>query len=334
MGRSRCLAVVLALGLLSVSALGVWCLRGAFSASPPRPAAWGGDHVGKPVPEFMSGDECLFCHRADVGPSWGDNRHNRTVRDVDPRSPALAALKQAPGLKGLAGQVKVVLGNERRQRFLKPAAAYGKLDLLSAGWEPAAGGRGGKLVAADRPHWDAKTFGDRCAGCHATAVDVREHAFAARSLDCYVCHGDTSPEHSKNTALVHLSRKRKDPARVVTSVCAQCHVRTGKARSTGLPYPNNFIAGDNLFRDFRVDFSDGALRSLNPADRHVLENVRDVVERGKDDVTCLSCHDVHKQSAAKHRRLARGDICLSCHNATGSFKVRKRYQVHSATCGY
>ena len=46
---------------------------------------------------------------------------------------------------------------------------------------------------------------------------------------------------------------------MVTSICAQCHVRTGKSRSTGLPYPNNFVAGDNLFRDFQVDFSDEAL---------------------------------------------------------------------------
>src|SRR5437867_3363684 len=33
----------------------------------PRDPAWGSDHIGKPLPEFASGDECLFCHR-DVGP--------------------------------------------------------------------------------------------------------------------------------------------------------------------------------------------------------------------------------------------------------------------------
>ncbi|MBL8187601.1 MAG: hypothetical protein JNK38_06315, partial [Acidobacteria bacterium] len=26
------------------------------------PAAWGGNHIGKPIPEFAHGDECLFCH--------------------------------------------------------------------------------------------------------------------------------------------------------------------------------------------------------------------------------------------------------------------------------
>src|SRR5437868_13471923 len=85
-----------------------------LSADPPRkldPAGWGSDHVGQPVPEFVTGDECLFCHRLDVGPTWKDNRHNRTVRDVEPESPALVELKRAPELKALAGEAKLVLGN-------------------------------------------------------------------------------------------------------------------------------------------------------------------------------------------------------------------------------
>ena len=58
-------------------------------------------------------------------------------------------------------------------------------------------------------------------------------------------------------------------------------MRTGKSRSSGLPYPNNFVAGDNLFRDFRVDLTEMAIQKLNPADRHVQENVRDVVLLGE-----------------------------------------------------
>src|SRR5258707_9988874 len=27
------------------------------------PAAWGSNHAGNPVPDFVHGDECLFCHR-------------------------------------------------------------------------------------------------------------------------------------------------------------------------------------------------------------------------------------------------------------------------------
>jgi hypothetical protein len=297
------------------------------------PAAWGSDHVGKPLPEYVTGDECLFCHRSDIGPAWPKNRHNLTLRRLEPDSVALTALKDAPGLKEFAEKVELALGGKRHTRFLKPAAEYGKLELLSVAWEPTTE-KGGRLLAMDRPHWDRQRFADGCAGCHATAVEVKTRAFSAIAVECYACHGEVDLKHSKDPALVFLSKKREDPARVVTSICAQCHLRTGKSRSTGLPYPNNFIAGDNLFRDFQVDLTPDAIRGLNPADGHVLANVREVVVEGKEDVTCLSCHAVHGQSSKKHHLAPKSDYCLHCHNATGPKKDVKRYEVHSRTCGY
>jgi predicted CXXCH cytochrome family protein len=306
------------------------------SSDPPKridPAAWGSDHVGKPVPEYVTGDECLFCHREKVGTTWSANRHNLTIRSFDEQSPALKALKESPA-KDLAGDIKYVMGNNVRQRFLKPAKAYGTLELLSVEWTPPREKEPGKLVATDNPHWDAKKFGESCAGCHATAVDPKEKSFAAVSLDCYACHGSVPADHTKKPELVILSPKRKDQARVVTSVCAQCHVRTGKSKTTGHPYANNFVAGDNLFRDFQVDFSDNKLKNLGSADRHILENVRDVVVLGKEAMTCLSCHEVHGRSSKKHHRVANSDYCLNCHNADGPKSVRKPSVSQSKTCGY
>jgi hypothetical protein len=298
------------------------------------PAGWGSDHVGKPLPEFATGDECLFCHRKDVGSEWAKNWHNVTIREADADTPGHAALSQDPTLTSFAKEATRVLGARQQVRFLKPSGAYGKFDLLSTAWNPARADQPAKLIGTEKPHWDSKTFADGCAGCHATAVDAKTRAFASPSLDCFVCHGDVPANHPKEPSLAILARKRNDPARVVTSICAQCHVRTGKAKSTGLPYPNHFVAGDNLFRDFLVDWSDEHLKKLNPADRHVLANVRDVVVRGKEEVTCLSCHNVHKQSSQQHRRLPWGDSCLDCHYATGSKKIRPAFEVHSSTCGY
>lgn len=299
--------LLLPLGYLCSSAF----IRG--QSRPLDPAAWGGDHVGKPVPEYVTGDECLFCHRNDVGPSWSSNRHQLTIRVADPD------LLQKAAPRDKLDEIRLVLGGPHRTRFLKPSGDYGKLEMLTTG---------------ERPQWDAKTFGDACAGCHATAVDAKDRTFKAVALDCYVCHGEVDVKHSKDPSLAHLAKKRNDPARVVTSICAQCHVRSGKSASTGLPYPNNFVAGDNLFRDFKADLSPEAIARQNPADRHVLENVRDVVLLGKEDVTCLSCHDVHKQSSKKHHRVAESDSCVTCHNPTGSKKVRPVYEVHSTACGY
>jgi predicted CXXCH cytochrome family protein len=288
--------------------------------------------VGKPVPEYTTGDECLFCHR-EVGKTWGENRHNLTIRPYDPESPSGLALKQPPA-KEFADAVKLVLGGRHRHRFLKPAKEYGKLDLLSIEWVPPRAGRPGKLASVERPHWNATQFADSCAGCHATAVDPKEKAFASVSLDCYTCHGNVPAEHAKKPELAYLSPKRKDEARVVTSICAQCHVRTGKSKETGRPYPTNFVAGDNLFRDFQVDFSPEALRDQSTADRHVLENVRDVVLLGRDAVTCLSCHDVHGSSSKKHHRVPKGENCLTCHKADPPGDELKPFTNFSKTCGY
>ncbi|MGH9677684.1 MAG: cytochrome c3 family protein, partial [Candidatus Acidiferrum sp.] len=279
-----------------------------------NPAAWGSDHVGKPVPEYVTGDECLFCHRSDIGPAWTKNRHQRTIREAETDSAAFAALRADNDVKHLASAVTLFMGSNRETRFLKKAAAYGQLELLTAGWDARGPGHNGMLGGKDSPHWDKDTFGKNCAGCHTTGVDCKALTFAAIALDCYTCHGEVATEHSKNTELVHLAKKRADSAKVVTSICAQCHVRTGKSRSSGWPFPNNFVAGDNLFRDFQVDFSKAAIAGLNPIDHHVLDNVRDVVVLGKEEVTCVTCHDVHKQSSRKHRQVEENESCLTCHN--------------------
>jgi predicted CXXCH cytochrome family protein len=296
------------------------------------PAAWGSDHVGKPVPSFMSGDECLFCHR-DVGGAWAINRHGLTIRAVDAQSPATMALADLPAAKHLAAEVEFLMGGRNRQRFVKRSAEHGHLDLLSVEWAPSKSGADGRLINAEAPRWDTHTFGNRCAGCHATAVDSTKQTFAAISLDCFVCHGEVSDGHTTQGSLVLLSPKRRESAAVVTSICAQCHLRTGVSQTSKLPYPNNFVAGDNLFRDFQVDLSSAAIAGLNPADRHVQENVRDVALLGKESVTCLSCHRIHEQAAKKHHQVTESAICANCHTPE-SKKVRVPYTIKSATCGY
>lgn len=290
------------------------------------------DHVGKPVPEFMSGDECLFCHRQEIGTTWETNRHGRTLRRVDLESESLKELLKSPATRSVAAKIEFTIGAANRQRFLKQGKAQGFLDLLTTQWIPSRSGVPGKIVG-DQPTWDDRKFTQECAGCHATAVDSRTGAFAALSLDCYVCHGVIPEKHTTEPALAFFSKKRKEDARTAVSICGQCHIRTGTAKSTGRPYPNNFVAGDNLFRDFVVDFSDEQIARLNPTDAHILANVRDVVVGGQAQVTCLSCHSVHQPSGAKHHRVVNSTLCSHCHEP-GSKKQRKAYEVHSTRCGY
>jgi len=280
---------------------------GAAFAQTRDPAAWGADHVGKPLPEYVHGDECLFCHRNDIGQSWQRNTHGVSLRQRDD-APELVKKLNPPDA------VEFFLGSRHEVRLLKKDG-YGKFALLKNG------------------AWDKDLFANRCAGCHATAVETATKTFSAFGHDCYACHGAVDLNHTSDTKLMLLSKKRRDGPDVVTSICAQCHLRGGKSGSTGLPYPNEFVAGDNLFRDFQVNFALADDPSLNAGDRHVYRNVRDVVVNGSE-TTCLSCHKIHGQSSEKHRRVLREQVCQECHNAEGPRKAVKTYTVHSALCEY
>ncbi len=304
---------------------------------PLDPAAWGSDHVGQPLPAYTEGGECLFCHRHQVGVTWQTNKHNRTIRDAEATEPAVKALAENADSKGIAAKVTLLLGDTRAQRFLKRSEAYGQVDLLSTSAKFGRGARA-RLESTEKPHWQTEKFSKQCAGCHATAVDPETRAFATVSLDCYTCHGDASTDHANDTTLMPLAKAREDSPAMVSSICGSCHIRFGKSKATGLPYPTNFVAGDNLFKDFEVDWSvldaTDADKKLNPADAHVLENIRDVVIAGNESVTCLNCHDVHKSSSAKHRELAVTKYCQHCHTASDPIKGHKRYSVSSERCEY
>lgn len=333
-------AALVALGALSLTpASGQDVAANKTEQKPLDPKAWGGNHAGKPIPEYVHGDECLFCHRNEIGATWQQNAHGVTVRQREDAPALTKMLTTQPALAEVAKQIEYFLGSRHRVRFLKKEG-YGKFAILNAmailgetGTAQSPAPFPVKITDAEKLSWDKEKFANRCAGCHATAVEPATKAFGAFGLDCYVCHGNVDLNHTKDNALVLLSKKRRNDAKVITSLCAQCHLRGAVAGSTGLPYPNNFVAGDNLFQDLQVDWTKADDEKLNAGDRHVWRNVRDVALYGNQAITCLSCHQVHANSSFKHRRVLRAPICAECHEGEG-FKNVKRYSVHSALCEY
>src|SRR4030095_9214918 len=106
---------------------------------PIDPKAWGGNHVGKQVQEYVHGDECLFCHRNDIGPTWQKNAHGVTVRQREDAPELAKTLASAPDLAEVAKQVEYFLGSRHRARLLKKEG-YGKFTMLNA--QLALGGNG------------------------------------------------------------------------------------------------------------------------------------------------------------------------------------------------
>ena len=334
--RSRLRLTFFALAFAGiVSALGL--SKPGLSAAAQKgidPAGWGTNHVGKPLPDYVHGDECLFCHRNDIGPGWQKNAHGITIRQGEDAPEFQAMVKAQPGLSPVAAQIEYFMGSRHRVRFLKKEG-YGKFALLSTQAVLDRGGHASRWIDLANPSWDANSFAVSCAGCHTTAVDSKTHAFSAFGLDCYTCHGNVNLEHTGDTSLIFLSKKSKKDPKAIESTCASCHLRlAATSRSTGLPYPNNFVPGDNLFQDYQVDFSKADDPGLNPGDRHILQNVRDVAVNGQDFPTCLTCHQVHANSSEKHHRAPQSPMCFDCHNTNDNYKSVKPYTVNSALCQY
>lgn len=292
------------------------------------PAAWGSDHVDKPLPVLVEGGECLFCHRTSIGARWESNAHQTSVRLFDPAGPEAQALKAGGLDEAIVKQIEMVVGKERAQRFLKPNGNYGQSSLLNTKWTST----GVELAAG--ADWDDARFAQQCAGCHMSGVDRDSAAYTALGIECYTCHGDVPVEHTEKPELAIFSSKRNDTPEVVTAVCAQCHVRNGLSKTTGRPYATHFVAGDNLFRDFKADFSPAALEQLNTADRHVLENVRAVIYGEDKTLNCMSCHTLHKDTSTKHKKLATTAYCFICHEGSDMKSGIRPSEVHSPVCEY
>ncbi len=256
------------------------------------------DHVGKPLPDYMTGDQCLFCHRNVVGPTWEREPHAWTVREVGVE----------PSVPQLPKDATHIIGSANHYRALK-LIGYGKFAVL----------------ANEGKTWQPDVFATKCAGCHTTGVDPSTHAFSAYAFDCYACHGEVSAEHTTKPELAWLGTKRPREPRDIVAICGQCHLRGGRSQSTGLPYPNNFVAGDDLFADFKVDLSREYDKSMNPADRHAYTYTRNVLERGSKQ-TCLECHRVHGRPELKEV------YCIDCDDAPG--KTAAAPKLRSETCQY
>ena len=302
-------------------------------------AAWGEDHVGKQFPLYVTGGECLFCHRFEVGSDWQTNRHNLAMQEALPDDAAMQALRASGIPAEIADGVAFLVGHTRMKRYLKPNERYGQMSILNTKWIPPTSNddSAGTFEHANNALWNNELFANQCAGCHATAVETEIRGFQQMSLDCFVCHGDVPKAHNEDTSLALFGAGSKAGAAVEMHICSQCHLRGGLSKSTGLPYPNQFVPGDNLFKDYTADLSTANIEQLNPADRHVYQNVRDVLLGGQEEMTCVTCHEIHTGSTRKHRalrRLGRTEYCAICHDDADDYTSLIAYEVHNETCDY
>jgi len=206
----------------------------------------------------------LFCHRDDIGSSWLDNAHAWTIRRVD----------EPPQVGKVPPDATHLIGRDHYRALRQ--RGYGRFSLLAVGGQV----------------WQDDVFEKQCVGCHATAVNPDTGEFSSFALDCYSCHGNVPENHAANKGTALLSKTSGATARQVVSICGACHLRGGRSKASGRPYPRAFVAGDDLFKDFSVDLALDRKMQLDASDTHVYVKTRALLE-GEADKTCVDCHKVH-----------------------------------------
>jgi hypothetical protein len=223
-----------------------------------------GDARAQAIADYPTGDSCLFCHRNEIGSTWLSNSHAWTVRPVG----------ETPEVGSVPAETTHVIGKEHF-RPLKQNG-YGKFALLTLGGTA----------------WQPNVFEKQCAGCHTTAVNPQTGEFSSIALDCYSCHGNVPENHATQKGMALLSRTRPNADKEVISICGSCHLRGGRSRTSGRPYPHGYVAGDDLFEDFRVDLELDSKAQVDSSDSHVYLKTRAVMEGGSDK-SCVDCHRIH-----------------------------------------
>jgi hypothetical protein len=248
------------LKILSVPPLLLACFAAA-AAEPGGAAA-----IAQSIADYPTGDSCLFCHRDDIGSSWLDNAHAWTTRRAG----------EPPEVGPVPPDATHVIGKERF-RALKQHG-YGRFSLLTIGGRT----------------WQPDVFEKQCAGCHTTAVNPQTGEFSGIGLDCYACHGNVPEDHATRKGAALLSRTRPNPNadQAAIAICGSCHLRGGRSKTSGRPYPYAFVAGDDLFKDFEVDLQLDRKTKLDSSDSHVYLKTRAVLQGGSGK-SCVDCHRIH-----------------------------------------
>lgn len=248
----------MSLRILSVLPLLLVCL--AAAAAEQRSA----EAIAQSIADYPTGDSCLFCHRDDIGSSWLDNAHAWTVRPAG----------EPPQVSPVPPDATHVIGKEHF-RALKQNG-YGKFSLLALGGAS----------------WQPNVFEKQCAGCHTTAVNPQTGEFSSIGLDCYACHGNVPEDHATRKGTALLSRTRTNADKEVIAICGSCHLRGGRSKTSGRPYPHAYVAGDDLLGDFQVDLQLDSKAKLDSSDSHVYLKTRAVLQGGSDK-SCADCHRIH-----------------------------------------
>ncbi len=312
----------------------------AQSTEPTEPAA----------PTYVGSETCKTCH-SDKYAGWQRTLHSKMIQDASGEGVVIGDFSNIPEEFADVADVMnpddivYTIGSKWKQRYLVEGED-GFHYILPLQWNTAKE----QWQPYHKDDWSERPWEKKCAGCHATGLNVTDYSFVEPAIGCEACHGPGS-EHAKTA----------DPTKIVATVavdvCASCHNR-GVAPS-GEGYPVGFQPGEELgeehytsvavgdkhvwdngwakghhqqYLDWLLSGHSTALESLmesghvrdyclncHSADyRLAPEDAKPAPEELTESVNCNVCHVTHEPGFGEAQlRLPREEVCSTCHNAGG-----------------
>ena len=199
------------------------------------------------TPEFVHGEECLFCHRNTIGSSWQRNAHNLTTRQME-------------------GGDEILLGRRGTRRLKK--TGYNRLAFIDGRSTTDFNRRCASChtTAVDATDFTYAYLGIDCYACHG-AVDLRHSAreatvplgkraatdTKAATAICATCHLRGEEQHPADRHVwrsaresegdggclachsIHGNGAQRHRRVLASAICNDCHV-PGQPRKEVRPY--------------------------------------------------------------------------------------------------
>ena len=156
-----------------------------------------------------------------------------------------------------------------------------------------------------------------------------DNSFYEKGVGCQSCHAPggahlkAKGDEEKKATMQRMDALEKPTQKL--SVCGRCH---GQYTIDGKPFAEGFKIGDDLWalEGFKLSTIEkpGPFQQLNE-----LEGSK----HGAHDVTCITCHTSHEETAAAPQlRKAVPDLCLQCHAQAHPCTVKADQTPPGATC--
>jgi hypothetical protein len=304
---------------------------------------------------FVGSETCGTCH-LEHHDSWKMTMHSRMTQDARKNPDAIIVpideKKIREDLAKLGGKLKVpadqiyvpkkeeilyTIGSQWKQRYI--VEKNGDLFISPIQYNVDTH----RWVNYHENDWDQRPWLKKCAGCHATGVDLEKKEFSELGVSCESCHGKGSHHAAlPKTAVLEKRETIVNPAKltlgVSVQICGSCHNRGKSTQVKGAGWPVGYEPGKALEAYYQsTSYEAGDVKHVyaNEFSKGHHQQYIDWTQskHAKEGVTCSSCHYSHRigMPPARSQTLSKGSKqCFACHVQVNS---NMAHSIHSfANC--